>query len=232
MGIATIDKESRRSGHVLTSDDGLGGGGGDRGGGGRSPKGMPPFESMERSFEKVRLVTWFILLVVLMTFAGLIAAYVVVSTNGVIEWNPFKLPVQVWISTAMLIASSATYAVSHRLRVSGRHGAAKNWLLGTTVLGAMFIASQLVTWIALYRAGYYLQSNPYAGFFYFITVLHAIHVLGGICALGLAVTRTWTPPESAEEASRRISVSKSVGEYWHFMDALWIVLVLMLGFWK
>ena len=187
---------------------------------------------MEKSFEKIRLVTWFILLVVLMTFAGLIAAYVVVSTNGVLEWNPFKLPPQIWISTAILLASSVTYGVSHRCRKAGKFEPAKRWLIATVVLGGVFVASQLMTWIALYRAGYYLQSNPYAGFFYFITVLHAVHVIGGICALGYAVMNTWEPADSDEELGRRMSVSRSVGEYWHFMDALWVVLILMLGFWK
>ncbi|HNU09551.1 MAG TPA: hypothetical protein PKO33_17410, partial [Pyrinomonadaceae bacterium] len=53
----------------------------------------------ERSFPKSRVLTWFLMLVVLMTFGGVIGAYVVISTNGVLEWNPFDLPVQVWIST-------------------------------------------------------------------------------------------------------------------------------------
>lgn len=231
MGIGTVDppKEARRRAGLPSDGSGGPGGRGPRRDGGG---GFPPFGNMENSFEKIRLVTWFILLVVLMTFAGLIAAYVVVSTNGVLEWNPFQLPPQVWVSTGILLASSLTYGVSHRLRKVGKFDAAKKWLIATVVLGGVFVASQLMTWMALYGAGYYLQSNPYAGFFYFITALHALHVVGGICALGYAVLHTWSPARSGEELSRRMSVSRSVGEYWHFMDALWVVLILMLGFWK
>lgn len=233
MGIGTVDRPVDATPRVVSAN---GGESGDRRGGGDDGpsrgNGVSPFGEMEKSFEKIRLVTWFILLVVMMTFVGLIAAYVVVSTNGAIEWRPFDLPVQVWISTGVLLASSITYSLAHRFRVAGAVEGAKRWLLATTALGGIFIASQMVVWIALYREGYYLQSNPYAGFFYFITALHAVHVVGGICALCYAVLRTWTPTESEEEIGQRISVSKSVGEYWHFMDALWVVLVLMLGFWK
>lgn len=212
-------------------------GGGGRDDGGRGPRGNGggrnrPFGDMEKSFEKIRLVTWFILLVVLMTFIGLLAAYVVISSNRALEWRPFELPAQVWISTVVLLSSSATYVLSHRARMSGAFGKAKRWLIATAALGGVFVASQSMTWIVLYRAGYYLQSNPYAGFFYFITILHALHVVGGMCALGFAVLRTWDPSQSAEETRRRLSVSRAVGDYWHFMDLVWVVIIVILGFWK
>lgn len=232
MQTGTADIPKQKQVRRGLPSEGSGGGQGGRGPRGNGGGGFPPFDHMEKSFEKIRLVTWFILVIVLMTFAGLVAAYVVVSTNDVLEWNPFRLPVQIWVSTGVLLASSVTFGVSHRLRQKRRHEAAKKWLLATVALGGIFVASQLMTWIELYRAGYYLQSNPYAGFFYFITVLHALHVVGGICALGYALLKTWLPAETEDELGRRMSVSKSVGEYWHFMDALWVVLILMLGFWK
>lgn len=231
MGIGTADIgkaiPARRRFGSQGGESGDRGDGGNGGGGG-----TPPFEVMESSNERVRIVTWFILLAVLMTFAGLIVAYVVVKTNGVVEWNPFKLPPQLWISTVLLLLSSASYGISHRVRKAGNQKGARLWLVVTTVLGATFIASQILTWFALYGAGYYMRSNPYAGLFYFITFVHALHVTGGICALGFAVLRTWLPTEVPEEMERRLVVSRSVGQYWHFMDALWILLVLMFGFWK
>jgi len=105
-------------------------------------------------------------------------------------------------------------------------------LLATTVLGAAFISSQIILWLSLVKRGVYVQSNPYAGFFYILTAVHAVHVLGGIAALGYIVLRTWNPTESETELTQRKIVSGSIGWYWHFMDALWIVLVLLLGFWK
>lgn len=234
MGIGTIDsvKSESRIRRISSQQTGGGSNGGDGGGGRQGDGAYPPFEVMEKSNERIRIVTWVILMAVMMTFVGLIVSYVFVSTNRVLEWTPFTLPVQVWISTALLLLSSLSYSVSHRVRRAGNERSARTWLVVTTCLGGAFIASQILTWLYLYGAGYYMQSNPYAGFFYFITFLHAVHVAGGMVALGFAVLRTWDVTDSVVEKERRLVVSKSVGEYWHFMDALWVFLVLMFGFWK
>jgi cytochrome c oxidase subunit 3 len=205
---------------------------GDNGGGSSDDGILAPFQEEPKSAERIKLVVWFLLLVVLMTFAGIIAAYVMVSTNQALEWRPFQLPVQIWLSTGLLFGSSFAYEVSHRLRLSGRQMGSRNWLLVTGVLGAVFIASQVLAWVSLYNQGLYLQSNPYAGFFYFLTVLHAIHVIGGVVALGYLLLRAWYPTMDDEELIARNAWSKGVGLYWHCMDGLWIVLVMLLAFWK
>jgi len=203
------------------------------GGDGSSDDGLlDPFQEEPKSAERIKLVVWFLLLVVLMTFAGIIAAYVVVSTNQALEWKPFELPLQIWLSTGLLLASSAAYEVSHRARVRGRQLASRNWLILTAGLGGVFIASQVIAWVGLYNRGLYLQSNPYAGFFYFLTALHAVHVIGGVTALGYVLLRSWYPTMDDEELIDRNAWSKGVGLYWHCMDGLWIVLVMLLAFWK
>ncbi len=209
-----------------------GGGGGGNGGDGDLPDNDFSEQTETQSSKKLRVAMWFILLIVLMTFGGLIAAYVVVSTNGVLEWRPFDLPFQVWISTALIIASSIAYKISQRVLNSGNQALSKKWLLATTVLGAVFISSQIILWLALVRRGVYVYSNPYAGFFYILTAVHAVHVLGGIIALGNVVLRTWNETSLEEELTERKNIARSVGWYWHFMDALWIALVLLLGFYK
>jgi cytochrome c oxidase subunit 3 len=77
-----------------------------------------------------------------------------------------------------------------------------------------------------------MQSNPYAGFFYILTALHAIHVIGGIIALGYVVLMTWDRQKAERNIKRCKEISAAVGLYWHFMGGLWIVLFLLLGFWK
>ena len=243
MKVGTIEtfeekKKPRRAG--LTSGFGSGssnrgGGGGNNGGGGggdNSRKDDYIEEAESYASDKFRIGMAFLLVVVLMTFGGLIGAYIVVSTNGVMEWQPFNLPVQVWISTFLIAASSITYKVAQRAFAKNRQTQAKNWLLATTALGGMFIASQMLAWLELVRQGVYMQSNPYAGFFYVLTAVHIAHVIGGIAALGYIVLRTWQPTENGEEISQRRQISVTVGWYWHFMDALWLVLFLLLGFWK
>jgi len=173
-----------------------------------------------------------LLIVVLMTFGGLMGAYVVVSTNGVAEWRPFELPIQVWISTALILASSVSYHISQLAIFANDHKKLRRFLVVTTALGAAFISSQIVVWLELVNRGYYMRGNPYAGFFYIITGIHAVHVLGGVIALGAIIGRTNSETEYGPELEYRRNLARSVGWYWHFIGILWIVIFLMLGFWK
>ncbi len=176
---------------------------------------------------------WFLLMVVVMTFGGMISAYVVISTNAPFEWKPLKtLPVQVWISTAIILLSSVTYHFASNALRNERSGGARKWFIATTVLGAAFISSQLIVWMSLVNRGLYMKGNPYVGFFYILTAVHAVHVLGGIIALGYIILRTWTRTLSTDEIQKRKTDTFAIGWYWHTMGALWLVLLFLLGFWK
>ncbi|MEO5858521.1 MAG: cytochrome c oxidase subunit 3 [Pyrinomonadaceae bacterium] len=245
IGTAEVDIEDpppRRSGLSRSSSSGQGpsgkgkdGGGGNNGGnsGGGSDSG-PRFDETgdDINLDKSRVISWFLLLVVLMTFGGLIGAYVVIATNGAIEWKPFNLPVQVWFSTAVILVSSATYELFRRAVEARDLTRSRRYLIVTTALGAVFIASQLIVWIELVNRGFYMRGNPYAGFFYILTAAHAIHVIGGMVALGAILRRSWYPAHNETENAYRANVAKAVGWYWHLMGGLWIVLFLLLGFWK
>lgn len=215
---------------------GGGGDGGDNGGDGNGGKGPGPgpgrSEDLSTSIpDKSRVVTWFLLLVVTMTFGGLIGAYVVVSTNGQSEWQPFRLSFQVWISTALLLASSIAYTFAQRAIFQNQHERGRKWLIATTALGAAFISSQIIVWLALMSRGVYMRGNPYAGFFYILTAVHAVHVLGGIIALGAIQIRAWHPSFNEHELKHRCDLARAVGWYWHFMDLIWLVLLLLLSTW-
>jgi cytochrome c oxidase subunit 3 len=182
--------------------------------------------------DKSKVVTWFLLIVVMMTFGGLIGAYVVVANNGVAEWRPFDLPIQVWISTGIILASSIVYHLAQKAIFANDHRLIRRYLIATTILGAFFIASQIIVWLELVNRGYYMRGNPYAGFFYIITGIHAVHVLGGVIALGSIFLRTASETDFGPELEYRRNLARSVGWYWHFIGILWIVIFVMLGFWK
>ena len=216
---------------------GLGGSSGNQNGGGGSGGDNnnnqdSPIEEYEKSAGKSRVITWFLLPIVFMTFGGVISAYIVIATNGVLEWKPFNLPIQVWISTFIILASSITYHIAEKAVKAENQPRAKTWLLATTVLGASFISSQILVWLELVQRGIYVQSNPYAGFFYILTALHVVHVIGGMIALGYIVLMTWDKLKAAINLEKSKEISAAVGWYWHFMGGLWIVLFLLLGFWK
>jgi cytochrome c oxidase subunit 3 len=133
------------------------------------------------------------------------------------------------VSTALIVASSLTFA---RAKASLRHGEAPGyrlWLLVTLLLGLGFLAAQLLAWRQLVDAGVYLATNPHSSFFYVLTGLHAVHLLGGILALAALyffVSRAAGP----EADARRRALTDVTGIYWHFMDALWVFLFLLLFF--
>lgn len=227
-------KQKSRSKNIMALKNGFGGGNSNGGnsGGGEQPD-FSGYEMTENYPSNIgRIFTMFLLLVVLMTFGGLMSAYIVIATNGVLEWRPFDLPVQVWISTAIILASSLTYHISAKYLKKNEQLKSKKWLLATTVLGAAFISSQILAWFQLYNHGVYMQSNPYAGFFYILTAVHVVHVFGGICALGTIVLRSWNKTFSDEELSYRKNLANVVGWYWHMMDCLWLIILFLLGFWK
>jgi cytochrome c oxidase subunit 3 len=230
-------KRSTRSGGGSGRPSGGNNGGGS--GGNDGPSGGSGFDRTpddshrsEATPDKAKVVTWFLLIVVLMTFGGLAGAYIVIATNGVAEWRPFELPVQVWISTVLIIASSISYHFSQLSIYRNDHQKLRRYLTITTALGAAFISSQVIVWFELVGRGYYMSGNPYAGFFYIITGIHAAHVLGGVIALGAMYIRTSEATDHAPELEYRRNLARSVGWYWHFIGILWIALFVMLGFWK
>jgi cytochrome c oxidase subunit III len=209
-----------------------GGGGNNDDGGGNDNFGNPQTGEYEKSFSIPKILTLFLLVIATMTFSGVIGAYIVIATSGGAEWQPFNLPVQVYISTLLILLSSFSYLTAQKAVNSNNHQKLKNWLLATTILGGMFISSQVLAWLLLVNRGLYTQSNPYLTFFYFMTALHAVHVIGGIIALGYVVLQNWHKTESEKDLERRRDIAGAVGWYWHFMGGLWLVLLLLLGFWK
>lgn len=208
------------------------------GGGGQGPTGddWPDLSGLDDAepavIDKSKYIAWFLLMAIGMTFAGLLGAYLMIATNQAAEWKPFDLPVQIWISTAIILASSVTYSMAKRGVDRDLFKVSRKWLIATTVLGAFFVSSQLVLWIELVNRGFYMTGNPYAGFFYILTAAHLVHVAGGIVALAAILLRSWYPAQSDAEIERRQALARSVGWYWHFMGGLWVILFLMLGFWK
>jgi cytochrome c oxidase subunit 3 len=237
MDIGTIEptvdsREIRRRRIGTTGGSGPNGGSGRDGNDGNNGPDNSSASPFQLIPNKAKVFTAFLLVVVLMTFGGLCAAYIVTATNKAIEWRPFDLPVQVWISTIIIIISSLVY---HRGKIAldrSDQPMAKKWLTATAALGATFISSQLLAWLELSQRGLYFSGNPYAGFFYILTAVHALHVLGGVVALGSVVIGTWNGIYSDERWERLQSLGQVVGWYWHFMGGVWLVLFVLLGFWK
>ena len=150
-------------------------------------------------------------------FAALVIAYYWRSLTPPF-WDPIPLPDALWYSTALILASSATFETARRVFRKGQYRLASRFLLATGCLGAGFLASQLTAWVALVRAGAFLMQNPHSSFFYLFTGLHALHLLGGVVALLVVMLRR----------NRRRELVDVVAYYWHFLGVLWVALFSVL----
>jgi cytochrome c oxidase subunit 3 len=163
---------------------------------------------------------------IVMLFAAFTSA-LVVRKGMSFDWVSFSVPRVLWLNTFVLMASSATLELSRRSLSAGSAHEFIRWLSATVVLGLGFLGGQLVAWRELASRGIYLGTNPGSSFFYVLTAAHGIHLLGGVVALAYVASRA---RRIALGRARRTPVDVTA-IYWHFMDALWIYVFLMLVRW-
>ncbi|MBK7427881.1 MAG: cytochrome oxidase subunit III [Saprospiraceae bacterium] len=161
---------------------------------------------------------------VLMMFAALTSAYMVRQAAG--NWLEFRLPVQFFYSTAVIIISSVILHLAVRNYGLGKFGIYRILLVLSAVLGLGFVILQYAGWLEMELIGVYLTGNPSGSFVYIISGLHAIHVLGGLTALFISVLVAFMA--SSKVTVKRKHRLKLLLHYWHFVGALWIYLLLFL----
>lgn len=159
-----------------------------------------------------------------MLFAALTSAYVVRKAAG--NWLEFPLPSVFWFSTIILIISSFTLHFSYNSFLSGNAVVYRGLLLLSFLLGIFFIYLQYQGWNALVNIGVELGTNPSGSFLYVLSALHAAHILGGLAALFIAILHAFILPyEVTEKRKLRFEMTQI---YWHFVDLLWIYLIVFL----
>jgi cytochrome c oxidase subunit III len=171
---------------------------------------------------KGQLGVWILLTAVVMLFAGLSSAYIVL--RGVPTWQNIELPWMLWPNTAVLLLSSVAIDISRRAVRRNDVQSMKRWLAIGGVLGLAFLVGQLAAWRQLVNAGVYVPSTLQSGFFYILTGLHGLHLLGGVFALGYVFSKALKDRITAFD----YEPLKLCALYWHVMDALWIYLFLLL----
>jgi cytochrome c oxidase subunit 3 len=156
------------------------------------------------------------------------------------DWRPLDLPSFLLINTLVLLISTITMELARRQSLretaaavgvsvpsySHPRAEAMPWLALTTILGLAFLAGQWLVWSELAAGGVYLATSPSSSFFYLLTGMHGIHLLGGILVL-LAAVAAAALRKSA--ATRGVMVDVSAW-YWHFMTFLWVYILALLEF--
>jgi len=165
------------------------------------------------------------LAVVSSLFALFISAYLM--RMQVADWAELPSPKLLWFNTGVLILSSVALQYAQVAARRGRIVDVGDGLIAAGLFAFTFLVGQLLAWHQLNAAGYFLSTNPANAFFYLLTGLHGLHLLGGLVALVLTIDKVW---RGFELPQVRLSV-KLCAIYWHYLLLLWLVLFTLLTPW-
>ncbi len=169
-----------------------------------------------------KLALWVAIGSIIMMFGAFTSAYVVRRSAG--NWLEFKLPDIFFFNTVVIVASSFTIHYAYHSFKKGNEKLYKALLVTTFALGIAFVILQYKGWEALNAIGATFTANPSSSFVYVISGMHAAHVLGGIAALVVALTHAFILP--FKPTVRRRQRFELVVHYWHFVDVLWVYLIM------
>ncbi len=167
---------------------------------------------------------WLLVGAITLLFAAFTST--LLARRGEADWHVGPLPPILWVNTLVLLLSSAGLEWARRGGRQEQLDRVRRGLAVTTALGVAFLVGQVIAWRQLVAAGVYLSTNPHSAFFYLLTGTHAVHVVGGVGALGYALwmaRRVQTPAQA-------LAVVDPTATYWHFVDGLWLYVFLIL-FW-
>ena len=159
---------------------------------------------------------------ILMMFAGLTSAYIVKRNQA--NWTSFDIPVMFWFSTIAIILSSVTLYLASKAfkeRVMSRY---RFMMTATLALGVLFIVLQVIGFVTLWNEGLTLQRNVAYSFLYIIVGIHGAHVVGGIITLIVMSLKAF----STKTRSYSLVPVDLISTYWHFVDILWLYLLVFL----
>ncbi len=199
---------------------------GNGGGGNLAPDGGDLHAVQDRPLAPAQTGIWVALGAITMSFAALTSA-MIVRQGTALDWRHMPLPSLLYLNTIALLVSSVTLETARRKVAAYARGIGSEisvpmrWLLVTLALGLLFVVGQSFAWLQLRAAGLYLATNPSSSFFYLFTGVHATHVLGGLLGLVYVISKL-------RRGVLRRSTFAAAAQYWHFMGALWLYLLLLL----
>lgn len=175
---------------------------------------------------------WLFLTALAVLFAAALLVVIVVrlQSDGWPDELP-PLPTTLWISTGILLASAVSMQWSLIAIRSGRHRSCVAALVTTLLLAIVFLVLQTMAWFewtsSLDQAGVLIATNQLAqSTFLVLTGLHAAHIIGGLIPLGLIC---WYAIIRSYSSQDHVAI-RDTAMYWHFLDVVWILLVIFMFF--
>jgi len=183
---------------------------------------------LEKKSRAKKMMLWFGIVSLLMSFAGWTSAYIVSSSRE--DWmQDYQIPNAFWFSTAIILLSSLTYWLAKRAVSQNQQSRGTLFLGITMLLGGAFIISQLQGFSEMIGLGYYFTgptSNITLSYIFLIAAVHILHVVAGLISL-LVVFFKQTRGKYGPD--RMLGMELGI-TFWHFLDALWIYLILFFYF--
>lgn len=174
-----------------------------------------------------KFALWTAMVSILMLFSAFTSAYIVRKAAS--NWLAFPIVDEFFYSTGVILSSSVILHVAYKAFVAKNYTLYKILLTLGLGLGILFVALQYMGWLTLNSDTYqiFISTNQSSSFFVLLVGTHALHVIGGITALMISwiyalksSTQEWTP-----KGQLRLELAFT---YWHFVDILWLYLLVFL----
>ncbi len=191
---------------------------------------MTTNEDQLRTARSYKLILLFAMVSMTMMFAGLTSAFVVSKSR--VDWlKDFQLPTAFYYSTLAIIGCSVTFHLAKKAIQKDNKSNTTKFLLATLALGILFVILQFVGFGQIVENGYYFtgsESSITTTFLYIVTVVHLIHLAGGLISLLIIIYNHFKQKYNSTQ-----TLGIELGAmYWHFLDFLWVYLFLFLYFFK
>jgi cytochrome c oxidase subunit 3 len=171
--------------------------------------------------DPARFGLWAFLGTISMLFIGFSSAYMIRRASY--DWQALRAPWILWLNTAALLGSSLTLEAARKRLREWDLRAVFPWVGATGFLGLLFLLGQVAAWRQLAAQGVFLSSNPHSSFFYVLTGMHGVHLIGGLAWFGVVLVQV-----------RRLALTPGedglglFATYWHFLAGLWVYLLFLL----
>jgi cytochrome c oxidase subunit III len=147
---------------------------------------------------------------------------------GVSDWRAMPVPQILWLNTGVLVLSSVALQCALIAARKRQLETVRLALVTGGITAVAFLAGQLVAWRELTDDGYFLAANPANSFFYLITGMHGLHILGGLIGLAVVTVRAWQPEWPADRLRLGVELCAM---YWHFLLFVWLGVFVLLAGW-
>ena len=170
-----------------------------------------------------RVALYVLLAVIGVLFSLFSVAYIGRMAYG--DWRTLPEPMLLWINTAIIMLSSISFHFATKNAKKNEIKRTREYLLLSGVLTFGFIVGQLFVWRELVSFGYFASTNPSYAFFYLLTALHILHLVGGLIAWTVVTIKSFIPQKETSDFALKVNLC---AVYWHFLLIVWTLLFTML----